>query len=60
MTKPIERTPDETNRWADAVVTALVVSAAISIPALGFAAWYFNDGELLYWIALPMIFFMAG
>lgn len=44
-------------KWA---LNALVVGMALSIPALIFAAFYFDNGELLYWIVIPIIFFMAG
>lgn len=41
-------------------INILVFGMAFSIPAIIFAAFYFDDGDLLYWLALPIIFFMAG
>lgn len=43
-----------------ALVNAFVIGMAASIPALCLAAWYFQNAKLLFWIALPVIFFMAG
>lgn len=44
----------------DIAVNALVIGMALSIPALIFSAFYFNNGNLLWWIVVPIIFFMAG
>lgn len=41
-------------------IYVLVYGMALSVPALIFAAYYFDNGNLLWWIALPIIFFMAG
>lgn len=41
-------------------VNALVFGMILSIPAIIFAAFYFDNGSLLWWLALPIIFFMAG
>ena len=47
-------------KLSDIAIGVLVYSAVLSIPALIFAAFWFNDGNLLFWIAIPLIFFMAG
>lgn len=44
-------------KWS---VNALVAVMAASIPTLIFCAFYFNNGDLLWWIVIPIIFFMAG
>ena len=41
-------------------INALVIGMVASVPAIIFAAFYFNNGDLLWWLALPVIFFMAG
>lgn len=41
-------------------INALVIGMAASIPALCFAAWWFNSSKLLFWIVVPVAFFMAG
>ena len=41
-------------------VNTLVLGMVLSIPTLIFAAFYFHNGNLVWWIALPIIFFMAG
>lgn len=49
-----------TDLLIDFFVKALVIVAALSIPALIFAAFWFDNGDLLLWLAVPIIFFMAG
>jgi len=48
------------SKLMDAGITALVIGAVLSIPVLIFCAFWFNNGNLLWWIVLPLIFFMAG
>lgn len=46
--------------WVRWTVGVLVIGAALSVPALAFSAWYFQNPDLLFWIAVPIILFMAG
>jgi hypothetical protein len=48
------------SKLIDAAIMALVYGAVLSIPALIFSAWWFSAPALLFWLALPLIFFMAG
>jgi len=41
-------------------VNLLVYGMLFSIPTLIFSAFWFNNGNLLGWLAIPLIFFMAG
>jgi hypothetical protein len=47
-------------KLVDIVVYVLVYGMVASVPALIFSAFWFNDGDLLWWLAVPIIFFMAG
>jgi len=44
----------------DHAISVLVIAAALSIPSLLFAAYWFNDGTIAAWAIIPFIFFMAG
>ena len=56
--------PEETTLTRDRVIghaiSVLVVAAALSIPGLLFAAWWFDDASLAAWAVVPFIIFMAG
>jgi hypothetical protein len=43
-----------------AIVNLFIVALVASIPSLIFAAWWFQDANLLLWIVIPFIIFMAG
>src|SRR6266704_2038101 len=54
---------DETmtkDKAIDHAISVLVIAAALSIPSLLFAAYWFNDGTIAAWAIIPFIFFMAG
>jgi len=48
------------SKLIDIAVYVLVFGMLTSIPVLIFSSFWFNDGNLLFWIVIPLIFFMAG
>jgi hypothetical protein len=44
----------------DHAISVAVIAAALSIPGLLFAAYWFDDASIAAWAVIPFILFMAG
>ncbi len=49
-----------TDRKADLLVSGLVYGMLAVMPGAPLAAWWFDNGDLLWLLAAPAIFFLAG
>jgi hypothetical protein len=44
----------------DHAISVVVIAAALSIPSLLFASYWFDDASIAAWAVIPFILFMAG